>query len=125
MATKDETQTMRAKGDANPKAVAPSLINAPPEPAPVVKAREVIRRPPLPQVSLYDAYLVKAPGPIPISRPAETVLDAPITSEETAAPEHAHQGRSDSLTVSPADARQALEAWQATAFRPKPRSGTR
>ena len=82
-----------------------------------VKARETISRPPLPAPGLYDAYLTKAPAPVPIRRPSETTIEAPHTTAETAP-----ETRQAALMVSSADALAAMEAWSSPSPRHKPKA---
>ena len=102
------------------KAGAGRLAAASAEPVVLVKARETIRRPPLPAPSLYDASLVKTQPPIPIRRQAETVAEPQPAAAEPV--EQTRQARSDALMVSSADALAALEAWSTPSARYRPKS---
>ena len=93
---------------------------APAEPSEFIKAREAIRRPPLPEPGLYEAYLVKQQPPIPIRRPAETATETQATIGEPGEP--VQQARADALKVSSADAWAALEAWSTLSPRHKPKT---
>ncbi len=109
MGTGHEAKGMLAQGGADRQAhsVAGPAVST--GAAGLVKVREVVSRPPLPSPDLYDAYVRRAP-PQFITRPAEPARESapgaePLTQEQV------RQVRSDALTVSPADARLALEAW--------------
>ena len=133
MGTEDEVATMLAQVDTDRQAhssAGPSVSpaageDAAPPPAPdaveFVKARETIRRPPLPSPGLYDAYLVRGPAPIPIRRQVET--EAESHPAKGTPGNQSRQERSDVLMVSPAEALAAMEAWSTPSPRHKPKAG--
>ncbi|MEI8393169.1 MAG: hypothetical protein WCF85_00435 [Rhodospirillaceae bacterium] len=88
-----------------------------PEPVTLTKAREAIRRPPLPQLSLYDCF-VKKQTPPPIRRP--TVSDEVHSSADSTTQEDARLVRPESLAISPAQSVAALENWLSAEPRRKP-----
>ena len=113
MGTTGKVKGKRAQVDTERKAQAPAGSGE------FVKARETINRPPLPAPGLYDAYLTKAPAPIPIRRQVETTIEA---SRPVAEP--APETRQDALMVSSADALAALEAWSSPSPRHKPKASS-
>ena len=129
MGTEDEAGRMLAHLDTGRQAhtaVVPPVSTAgdggaiTAEPVVYVKARETIRRPPLPAPSLYDAYLVKARAPAPIRRQADVEIESAPTTGGPA--EQSRQARSDALMVSSADALAALEAWSTPSPRHRPKT---
>ena len=113
MGTTGKVKGKRAQVDTDRKAQAAAGSGS----GEFVKARETISRPPLPAPGLYDAYLTKAPAPIPIRRPSETADETPHTTAETAP-----ETRQAALMVSSADALAALEAWSSPSPRHKPKA---
>lgn len=87
----------------------PSADPVPPPPVsheePLIKTRETIHRPPLPQPGLYDSY---SPKPPPLARKL-------LVTDEPAAPATPQEDRRmvkpEALPVSNAEALAALEAW--------------
>ncbi len=121
VATSAEPETVSEAGPAVASRTAPPSSPPVPEAVVFVKARETIRRPPLPSPSLYDAYLVKGPAPIPIHR--QLPGEAESRAEPAEPGEQSRQSRSDALMVSSADALAALEAWSVPSSRHKPKAG--